>query len=188
MMSFFSSLSAISSFNLNDKDLSKKVIKIGKWEGKAIEWIVLEKENSSLLLLSKTILFQEKYDDTSNNWKDSYICKFLNNEFYNEAFSPDEKKVIINVKLEDVQNAKNDVFLLSTNEAKILSNYKLRAEDNWLLRTPRDDGFSNTIYYTREEGGTGFCNVTSKWGIRPAIWIREPEWFRWLYLTDDVRV
>ncbi|MDD6060210.1 MAG: DUF6273 domain-containing protein [Ruminococcus sp.] len=181
MMSFFSSLSAISSFNLNDKDLSKKVIKIGTWEGKSIEWIVLKEERGSLLLLSKTILFQSKYDDNSNNWEQSYICKYLNNEFYNNAFSVSEKKVIINIKLEDVQNAKNDVFLLSRNEAENLLDNSLRAIGVWLLRTPWDGGDSDRILRVLDDGRisiksngtTSSCNVTCRYGIRPAIWVRK---------------
>ena len=182
-MGFFSSLSAISaiaSFNINDKDLSKKVIKIGTWEGKAIEWIILKEENGNLLLLSKTILFQSKYDDDSNNWKQSYICKYLNNEFYDTAFSTSEKKAIINAKLEDVQNAKNDIFLLSRNEAENLLDNSLRAIGVWLLRTPWDGGDSNRILRVLDDGRisikssgcTSSCNVTCRYGIRPAMWIR----------------
>lgn len=183
-MGIFSSLSAIpaiANFNLNDKDLSKKVIKIGTWEGKAIEWIILKEENGGLLLLSKTILFQSKYDDDSNNWKQSYICKYLNNEFYDTAFSTSEKKAIINAKLEDVQNAKSDVFLLSRNEAENLLDNSLRAIGVWLLRTPWDGGDSNRILRVLDDGSisikssgwTSSCNVTCRYGIRPAIWVRK---------------
>ena len=183
-MGIFSSLSAIpaiANFNLNDKDLSKKVIKIGTWEGKAIEWIILKEENGGLLLLSKTILFQSKYDDDSNNWKQSYICKYLNNEFYDTAFSTSEKKAIINAKLEDVQNAKSDVFLLSRNEAENLLDNSLRAIGVWLLRTPWDGGGNHRILRVLDDGRlslnnngySGSCDVSIVYGIRPAMYIRE---------------
>lgn len=161
--------------------MSKRIITLGTWDGKPIEWIVLKEENGGLLLLSKTILFQSKYDDGSNNWKQSYICKYLNNEFYDTAFSTSEKKAIISAKLEDVQNAKNDVFLLSCNEAEKLLDNSLHAIGDWFLRSPWDGGNSGRILRVLSDGRISFdrngynssCDVYRSYGIRPAMWIRK---------------
>ena len=159
--------------------MSKRIIKLGTWDGKPIEWIVLKEENRCLLLLSKKILFTSKYDDNSNNWCQSYICKYLNNEFYDVAFSTPEKKRIINAKLEDVQNVKNDVFLLSIEET---NNYLTTEEqrdftteiiDYWRLRSSGSD--SRRTWCVPKNSDVHDRNPIdyNNSGIRPAMWIRK---------------
>ena len=65
-----------------------------------IEWIVLEKDESSheALLLSKYILDTKMFCedvDKLNEWKDCSLNKWLNEEFYNNAFSDIEKNRIV---------------------------------------------------------------------------------------------
>lgn len=89
------------------------VITFGKYEqdmnydnGKdPIEWIVLSKDNSEMLLFSKYILDQHDFayfrnDEDDVNWKNSELREWLNSDFYNAAFSKEEKEYIINTKVD----------------------------------------------------------------------------------------
>ena len=65
----------------------------------AIEWIVLDREEDSALLLSKYILDKQKFDADINNydkstWEISSIRKWLNSKFFNNAFNDNEKSYI----------------------------------------------------------------------------------------------
>lgn len=113
-----------------------------------IEWIVLEVKNDKALLLSKFALDNKPYytwDDLKNNvpdssninleyplvsissWKDCSLRKWLNDDFYNNAFSKSEKKAIVSSSLKNVDTTKSEgtfkfedtkdkVFLLSLND------------------------------------------------------------------------
>ena len=64
-----------------------------------IEWIVLKKDNNKLILLSKYVLTHRPIHSVAKefNWYQSELCAWLNNEFYNEAFSETEKKRMFKV-------------------------------------------------------------------------------------------
>ena len=92
--------------------MSKRIITLGKWNDKPIEWIVLKEETFGTLVLSKDILFKDKFDDNSNDWIKSHIRKYLNEDFYKKAFSEGEKLKIVNAKLEDVKSSKDNIFFV----------------------------------------------------------------------------
>lgn len=115
-----------------------------------IRWIILEtdSENHKCLLLSKYAIDTHVYSDTAeahcgHSWHDSTLRRWLNNDFYNNAFSEEEKKRIVTSQIEDtceeglciwdkdhkatsLGNIKDKVFLLSINE---VSKYKMPFED-----------------------------------------------------------
>ena len=100
------------------------------FEYEPIEWIILDPNEG--LVLSKTIVDSQPYNDTvygdspyykdSNksifvdDYENSSIRSWLNNEFYNTAFSYGQKKNIKNSNLSDL-NLDDKVFCLSKNEA-----------------------------------------------------------------------
>lgn len=92
-----------------------ETIKSGK---KPIEWIILDVKDDKILLLSRYILDNlpfDEYDDTiSENkvtWKESSLRRWLNNvdicaeSFINNAFSDNEKELIIDTNLEAEENS-----------------------------------------------------------------------------------
>jgi hypothetical protein len=52
-----------------------------------ITWKILKSSNGEYNLLSTVLLDAHRYDSSSNNYKNSEIRSWLNNEFYNTAFS-----------------------------------------------------------------------------------------------------
>ena len=66
-------------------------------EKEPIEWIVLKEENDKMCVISKYCLDCVPYCKTGETfiWKNSYVRKWLNKVFINDAFSKEEQKRII---------------------------------------------------------------------------------------------
>jgi hypothetical protein len=99
---------------------------------KPIEWIILERySDDTALLLSRYGLNAVRFDNNSNNWKESNIRAWLNNTFYNKAFDEKERVNIIESNVECEKKVleffnrwgainytvTDKIFLLSTEEA-----------------------------------------------------------------------
>lgn len=95
-----------------------------------IEWIVLDKNEEGILVVSKYVLDCLQYNEKEKvvtTWETCSLRKWLNDTFLNETFSEEERKIIKNAYVpagdnpyRDVKggNATNDkVFLLSVSEA-----------------------------------------------------------------------
>jgi hypothetical protein len=96
---------------------------------KPIEWRILEKnEDGTALLISKYGLDAMRFDSSSNNWEQSEIRMWLNNEFYNATFKDEEKNAIIKNR-----ETGSKVFLLSEDEA---NKYFKNNEDRIAYPTP----------------------------------------------------
>ena len=96
-----------------DNDLSN--------DKKPIEWVVLENNEDNVKVISRYILdavpYHQYYEEVQ--WKDSTIHEWLNNGFYNAAFSDEEKKKIkVTGKYKDTFPAKlwSDVDLMELDE------------------------------------------------------------------------
>lgn len=88
-----------------------------------IEWLVLDSDGETALLISRYALDRQRYGYNDNAWEQSTLRSWLNNEFYNKAFSAEEKRYILQNEISENKNAENsansssamkdDVFLLS---------------------------------------------------------------------------
>ena len=94
-----------------------------------IEWLVLESDGETALLISRYALdckpYNERYEATT--WETCTLRSWLNSEFFNKAFSTEEKQYILQSDVSADKNPKNstnpgnatkdNVFLLSIVEA-----------------------------------------------------------------------
>lgn len=92
-------------------DCPFEVVEFGSYEqdnnqenGKeSIEWLVLDEQDGKKFLLSKYALdcMPSDYGENSNTytWEENSLRNWLNNEFFNEAFSDSEIKRICNTKV-----------------------------------------------------------------------------------------
>ena len=111
-------------------------IKFGNYQGEPIEWYVVDyrSKNNEFYLYSKKILDVKCYNETmsnSVNWENCDLRKWLNNEFYNSAFSDAEKKVM--VEKEFTSGYERDM------------KQKVRTKDKVSL-LGKEDGFDNIKY------------------------------------------
>lgn len=137
-----------------------------------IEWIVLEKEENKLLIISKYCLDVKPYNDYDRDvtWEFSTIRQWLNNTFIETAFSEYEKEIIVETQLTNPDNdygfydygkggndTKDKVFLLSIEEAR---NYF--ASDS--------DRIADVTEYAKEQGAdTNFADSNIEF---PRWWLR----------------
>ena len=120
-------------------------VTFGNYGGNPIEWVVLDKIDSKVMLFAKYNFMEERAYNTGQNhvpWETSDLRLWLNNEFLNEAFRESEVSAIAdtNVKnFEETNGYMNDtvdkVYLLSHADFKkyrdILYKYDAVYEVGW---------------------------------------------------------
>lgn len=163
-MGIFSSvLQMLETIDKSYEKVEKQVIKLGKWNDNPIEWVILKEEPYGYLVICKDSIGAYRFDGQSNEWASSELCKFLNTDFYNKAFDKEEKKCIVNVRLSDDDNVKNNVFILTQKEV----------QDLLLKDGPdeyEDSHYSGNYYNCSGNGYYGRCNDMYK--CRDCVWTR----------------
>ena len=160
-----------------------------------IEWIILDKVDDKLLLVTKNVIDNRSYNTTGNaNFLNSSIKDWLNGEFYNTAFTENQKANICDTNITETEKCK--VFLLS----------KEKAEDcfaNDMSRIARATDYAKEVDNAGENLSVKNANVCQYWlmsnengdkapyvsfagdikeegieattktiGVRPAIWVK----------------
>lgn len=87
----------------------------GTYQYESIPWLVLTKQNGKALLISKYGLETIPYNSTKKlvNWNNCTLCDWMNNTFYNDAFSSEEQAYITYGNSVDQK-----IFALNRNEAE----------------------------------------------------------------------
>ncbi len=168
------------------------VISFGNYNGKDIEWIVLDVAEDSLLIISKECVVRKEFHELRQTitWEKCSSRKWLNETFYNDVFNADEKSRIRLTHLEAEDNTKYHIpggcetddylFFLTANEAEIYFKDEVArrainpdgSKSFWWLRTPGhiDQDYS----YVTTDGDIiiygEFCS-NELGGIRPAMYI-----------------
>lgn len=163
----------------------------GEYNEKTIRWDVLTKEDDKLLLISHDILRQARYSGSldHSDWPDSKIRDWMNNTFYDSAFTDEEKKIIVETKLtnstglygsEEDFDTLDHVFCLSLDEVNTyyyndysrISSTTSGTNYFWWLRTP---GNGNRMVIIVNENGSvildGMYLDNGYGGYRPAMWV-----------------
>ena len=129
-----------------------------------IEWIVLSRTDDELFVLSRYVIAEDQYNKeqvVGLSWEESSLRKWLNNDFYNAAFTKQEKKKIKTVTLTN--------SLVDTYKQKISKKKQNSTEDKIFLLSFED--VLNTEYGFSSENGydglrTGIpCESVSKHGF-----------------------
>ena len=195
----------INKYNLGKKMLALRDSKIGdcvkfglyeqddylKPKGKKdIEWIVIDRNQTTVLVISKDNIEYLPYQKESESvfnwnsycWDKSSIKKWLNNEFLDTSFSDFEKSTIYNVTLLNAEEArrylsvsqracKSTPYVIS--KAKFPpSSWALRdltANNAWCMAVLTADANPSMVGNIKVGG-----NVCSPRGIRPVVRINLP--------------
>lgn len=169
-----------------------------------LPWIVLDKIGDEVLLISRFVLDCDVYHsekDTSVQWSNSELRYWLNNTFYQQTFSEEEKAKIIEKEVRAESNpdygtyaganTRDKVTLLSISEAKkyfpsnsdrackateyaIAQGVQVDNNGNswWWLRTPGQlDGYAAGVFRNGEVDPIGDIFYHEGDGIRPVIWV-----------------
>ncbi len=183
------------SVNNRFENLEKgQVIEFGNYEqdgdesnGKeAIEWEVLsvDESNGKALLLSKYCLESRPYNDEYGDvtWETCFLRKWLNDDFYNEAFERADKEVILSTRIKNNDNSEygtsggNDtddkIFLLSESDL-FSSEYGFK---NWKygdINRRSAMASDKGIDYSKSKGFYDF-DTTADGERATAWWLRSP--------------
>lgn len=144
------------------KDLIGKNFKFGKYDGNALRWRVLNIENDIMYVLCETIICDKAFYNSGNDWNKSTLRKWLNEEFYKNAFDNEEKECIKEVN-------SDKVTLLSKEEAeKLMTQQERSLGSYWWLRSasPRDSYDAWIVY---SGGSLSDAYVIGAHGVRPAL-------------------
>ena len=164
----------------------------------------MAKENNRVLVISDKALDCRAYQANSLSyatWEKCSLREWLNNDFFNTAFSDDEKAVIPTVTVSadknptyntDPGNATQDqVFLLSIVEAKkyfssdsarqcsptdyAVANGAYKSNDNicwwWLRSSGCNHDYAAFVYSNGNIFEDGYYILNSHRAVRPAMWI-----------------
>lgn len=167
-----------------------------------IEWRVLSIEGDEALLVSRYALDARAYNDRGGvtSWVGSSLRAWLSNEFYQTAFTEEERACIVTREVPNREevNTADPVFLLSTKEAKRLFashadrqckptayaiaqgayiSTKYTGNVQWWLRTNSWES-KYRASYVAASGGVMTCggntfgkNDNPKLVVRPAIYV-----------------
>ncbi len=151
-----------------------------------IEWLVLDKKNGRILVISRHVLDYRQYHKDSTTWEKCSLRKWLNDDFLNKAFSANERSVIRSktIKTQYSKDTKDKVFLLSTSEAEQYFDSSqarqceatafARAQGTgtwWWLRSTGYGGYNaGSVYNDGSILDSGYL-VSLRGGVRPALWI-----------------
>ena len=98
-----------------------------------IKWRLIKETTDNYLLYSDIVLDVTYFDDVSNNYKESHIREFLNNDFYQKAFFLDDSKIIISEidnSINSTRDEENDYLCENTfNKVFIPSNADMEKEE-----------------------------------------------------------
>ena len=153
-----------------------------------IEWIVTDKIENRVLLLSYNAIDRIQFGTEDAHWNKCYLRSWLNSDFINKAFTEDERKKIqtVSVSTPYISDTSDKIFLLSSGEVSRYSNQIAAkcqptsfAKDNgavvsndhcyWWLRNIS----SSKVATIDPSGNIGYYNFAdSGVCVRPAMWIK----------------
>lgn len=148
--------------------MSKRIVTLGTWDGKPIQWIVLKESKLGSIVISKDCLFKMPFDANGNAKSDSDIRAYLNREFFQQAFRAEERKRIINTIID---GKKTDIFLLSKEEAENwMTSNERNCSRNWSLRSRYNSDCIDVVYALGILGDRFNCiGRGAEYPIRPAF-------------------
>ena len=163
-----------------------------------IEWIIVKREGTRAMVLSKYALDAMKYSrfDTAT-WESSEIRRWLNDEFLKTAFTQEEEAVIAQRYVDlgkGKRNTQDKVFLMCRQDVEAVwpelegraaqaTPYALskempytneKGECRWWLCFPNNRKKGDTVRYDGKFSSDPVKTYTL--GVRPAMWINLDEW------------
>ncbi len=165
------------------------LVNFGHYNNKKIVWRVIKVEFDRVMFVAEDCIASREYNDNARDcfWELSPLRKWLNSEFFANAFNSAEKDAILPTHLSNPNNPQYDitggndtddkVFLLSldeaneifeTNDDRIALN-EVGNRTKWWLRSP---GISNKFAACIDDDGAvnvkGDTNTTDD-GVRPVV-------------------
>ena len=143
-----------------------------------ITWKILESNNGEYKLLSTVLLDAHRYDYSSNNYKYSDIRSWLNNEFYNTAFSLDNsyiQTIEVDNSASTTSSSTNKYACENTNDKVYLLSYQDYLNADYGFSTSTSSSTTReckTTDYAR--ANRAFSSTNSSYKKNGWYWTRSP--------------
>lgn len=153
-----------------------------------IEWLVLDKQGTRALLISKYGLDGKKFNEGNEKvkWEDCTLRSWLNTVFFNEAFSEKEQEKILTIEVDnsasqgywdvgDGCNTQDKIFLLSCAEVQKYFGAECSEKSSGQKNTePRTAAtpYANTKWCGSTMYGSTCLTVDGK--VAVSWWLRSP--------------
>lgn len=142
-----------------------------------IEWVVLDKADGKLLVISRYALDNQPYHASGEDvtWETSSLRKWLNEDFYNSAFSKEEQAVILTAEVSPDKNPEYETTPGNATQDKIF--VLSMSEVNQYFPAPSSQNCWPTAYAvahgvfaskSKDPSNAGSCG----W------WTRTPGWYQ----------
>ncbi len=144
----------------------------GNIKTKEVEWVVLDKQDSKLLVLTKNNIdsfncvgklfvdydSKKRAGETPTLWEDTYGRMYLNTEVLNRMFTPNEKSHIVPTKIDNCKDS-DYLFLLSYAEVekyRNVPNFETQHTGYAILRTTEHMAMFKSAYLNALQGACPF--------------------------------
>ena len=143
-----------------------KVIKTrsGYFKSVPIQWRILKDNGSTYTLISEKVL-ADRHFGGENVWRDSDMRRWLNEEFYNDAFTDEEKAAIVTTDVETLDKTYDDW------RTRKDGTWDVTSDKVWLLYS--DEAFDESFGFTDDESRIAYAtdfvnkeNAAYKWWLR----------------------
>ncbi|MCQ2527637.1 MAG: DUF6273 domain-containing protein, partial [Saccharofermentans sp.] len=159
------------------------LFKYGSYKDLPLVWIILENNDGKIFAITNNVIEQREYNSsyTDCTWETCNLRMWLNNNFYDTAFTEEEQARIIStdVSAESGNSTQDKIYIMSVAEAE---KYFTSDDDRigryngsaslWWLRTP--GRLVNTAAYVFTKGNiftSGYSVNNKDCGVRPVMWI-----------------
>ena len=140
-----------------------------------ITWKILKSNNGKYKLLSTKLLDAHIYDSPSNNYKNSEIRSWLNNEFYNAAFLDNSyiQTTEVDNSASTTNSSTNEYTCENTNDKVYLLSYQEYLKSSYGFSTSTSNSITReckTTDYARANGA--YCSTSSSYKNNGYYWTR----------------
>ena len=141
-----------------------------------IKWLVLDKEDNKLLLISVCALDCRPYNEIDNDitWEACTLRKWLNNYFFNNAFAEEEKAFISNTEISAEKNYYEKLYFPDMRSGNVTSDkiFLLSIDEVKKYFGSEETRQCRPTNYARKNGVDINDNGKCWW------WLRSPGWYQ----------
>jgi len=170
------------------------VYRFGRYDGRELDWLVLDVDTRKkrALLITKDIVEKKSYDEKGGGvtWETCTLREWLNNDFLKE-FTPEDMAQIPDTLLDNANNpqyktvggnpTRDKVFLLSidefnryfkgVNDAGRATTYEGERHWWWLRSPGNSPSHAAFVYSVGDVNSYGSGTSSASGGVRPAFWL-----------------
>jgi hypothetical protein len=130
-----------------------------------VSWVVLQRIGNGILCLAEKILFEKEFDESNyNNWEDSSLREYLNNDFLEKlidsgaeeaAFLPMVTDITADDGLKDYGSCEDIIILISCQQYRKYRGVIPNADDWWWTCTAystKSNGYSCSARFVNSDG------------------------------------